>query len=165
MQANYVETFIDRRGNTIKGETKAIELPFGRVSARAIVLRRRDGWILGTLHRASGKYALPGGAVDDGETPTEALVRELAEENITLLNSDEHWPERLSVDYYGGYRELMLWFLLVVDEAEIQPCDENIETQWVSQAADVWYPFVREKILLAIHTQMPEYAKLRVFLE
>lgn len=159
MRANFRERFLTHDGREIVGDEKSIELPFGRVSARAIVVRRRDGALLATLHRKNGRYALPGGGVDDGEKPADALLRELDEENIELVNSDDGWRERISVNYFAGYKELTLWYLFIVDDANIAPCDENIETKWVAQEEDVWYPLMREKILLAIGTYAPELVK------
>ncbi len=164
MKASFTETFFTNDGKEIKGEAKSIILPFTRVSARAIVIRRKDGAILATLHRKSGSYALPGGGVDDGESPEDALIRELDEENIELINSDEDWRERISVNYFDGYKELTLWYLFIVDEANIKPCDENIETKWVSQDDDIWYPLMREKILLAINIYQPVFAKKNLVL-
>jgi 8-oxo-dGTP pyrophosphatase MutT (NUDIX family) len=133
-------------------------LPFGRVSARAIIVRQEDGAILGTLHRINGRYALPGGGLENNESAEDAIIRELHEENITLIGSDNNWHERITVDYYNGYKELTLWFLFVVKDADVQPCEENIETRWITQDEDVWYPLTREKIMLSIRSHVPELA-------
>jgi len=159
MKANFTETFITDNG-TIKNEThKMVELPFSRVSARAIIVRQKDGAILGTLHRKNGRYALPGGALEDNEKAEDAILRELQEENITLIDSDDGWHERVSVDYFGGYQELSVWYLFVVTDADIKPCEENIETRWIDQDEDAWYPLMKEKILLAIRRHTPGLAK------
>jgi len=129
------------------------------VSARAIIVRREDGAILGTLHRKDGRYAFPGGAVEDNEKVEDAVLRELQEENITLMDSDKGWRERITVDYYHGYQELSVWYLFVVKDADIKPCEENFETRWISQNEDVWYPLMREKILLTIQRQVPSLLK------
>ncbi len=51
-----------------------------RVRAQCIVVR--DDRILLVKHRVDGKewWALPGGGVEDGETPEEAVLREIQEE-------------------------------------------------------------------------------------
>ncbi len=121
-------------------------MPFSRVSARAIIIRQKDGAILGTLHRVNGMYALPGGGLENNENAEEAIARELQEENISLIGIDDGWRERITVDYYNGYQELTVWYLFVVKDADIKPCEENIETRWISQDEDVWYPLIREKI-------------------
>jgi len=50
-----------------------------RITARAVVVRQ-DGKIAVMYAEAFGLYSLPGGGVEMGETPEEALVREIAEE-------------------------------------------------------------------------------------
>jgi ADP-ribose pyrophosphatase YjhB (NUDIX family) len=45
-----------------------------------LVLRRADGHVLMVDQRHSAGWALPGGLLRRGETPAEALVREVAEE-------------------------------------------------------------------------------------
>jgi len=134
-------------------------LPFNRVSARAIIVRHSDGAILGTLHRKNGRYALPGGAVDDNERVEDTILRELKEENITLIDSDDYWHERITVDYYHGYQELSVWYLFVVQGADVKPCEENIETRWIGQDEDAWYSLMKEKILLALQKQAPSLLK------
>ena len=162
MKAEYVDVIFGSNGEEIIGRHKKIRLPFRRTSARAIIVRQRDGAILGTLHHRGGKYALPGGAIDDGESAEEALLRELEEENITLIGSDGAWGERMSVDYYAGYQELTVWYVFIVEDAIIEPCHETVESKWITQDEDVWYPDIREKLLLAMKSTVPELLKFNV---
>jgi len=104
-------------GKEIHGGTKSVDLPFGRISARALILRRADGAIIGTLHHEGGKLAPPGGAVDDGESPDQAIERELAEENIQLVGTGEGWKTRFDISYFGGYNELSVWYIFDVEDA------------------------------------------------
>ena len=101
---------------------------------------------------------MPGGGIDDNENAEDAIIRELQEENITLIDNDEGWRERVTVDYFGGYKELTLWYLFTVTDADVKPCEENIETRWISQNEDAWYPLMREKILLAIQQHLPDFS-------
>jgi 8-oxo-dGTP pyrophosphatase MutT (NUDIX family) len=158
IKAIFTETFITENGN-ITGPQKLVELPFNRISARAIILRQEDGAILGTLHRENGRYALPGGGLESNEKAEEAILRELQEENINLIDSEDGWRERITVDYYKGYKELTVWYLFTVKDADVQPCEENIETRWISQSEDAWYPLMKEKILLAIQQHLQEFSK------
>ena len=155
MLTTYIEKGI-KNGKIITGSEKTVNLPFYNISARALILRRSDGSILGTLHRKGGKYALPGGAAEDGEDLAETVMRELEEENIRLIGMHADWQENIIVDYFKGYRSFALWYLIPVDDAEIAPCDENIETRWITQDEDAWYPLMRERILLEIQRHVPE---------
>jgi 8-oxo-dGTP pyrophosphatase MutT (NUDIX family) len=165
MQATYTETFTTQSGQVIPGAHKTIDLPFSRVSARAIVVRRSDGALIGVVHHRNARCALPGGGVDDGESAQQAVARELREENVTLLGSDEGWRERVAVDYFPGYGELAVWYVFVVDGAEIGPCEETVEARWVRQDEDVWHPLVRERILLALQRFAPDLVRQRVVVE
>ena len=154
MIVNYEDTLV-LNGEKIIGESKSVRLPFSHLSARAIILRRQDGAILGALHRPGGKYALPGGAIEDGESAESALLRELDEEGIKLIGNDQNWRERLAVDYFNGYNELCLWYLFLVDGVELKKDDELLDVRWISQEEDPWYPDNREKFLLAISRYLP----------
>ncbi|MBN1265709.1 MAG: NUDIX domain-containing protein [Anaerolineales bacterium] len=159
MKADYVHVMtID--GEEIDGDSKTVDLPFNHVSARAIVVRRGDGCILGTLHRPNGKYALPGGALEDGESTLQAVQRELEEENFILMNPD--WDAGISVDYYDGYKELSVWHIVLVDNAEIGYSEENIESKWISQDEGLWYPSMQEKIIMTLNRYFPELARVSV---
>ena len=131
-----------------------IQLPFERVTARAIIVRARDAALIGTKHHKGAKYALPGGGLNDGEKPTNALIRELNEENIFLHGIDEKWQERVALDYFNDYRELAFWYVMKVDSATIG-VSENIETRWIYLHEDVWYPQMREKIMLHLRQYVP----------
>jgi len=73
MKAEYQDIFVIK-GKGIAGDYKSITLPFTHVSSRAIILRKEDGAILGALHRPDGSYALPGGAIDDGESAEDGVM-------------------------------------------------------------------------------------------
>lgn len=138
------------------------KFPFKKITARAVIIRRRDGALLGALHRKNGKYAPVGGAVDRRESPEEALLRELEEEKVRLIGSDNVWEERLAVDYHPGDDSLNLWYLFVVDDVQLGKNDEVVDTRWFDQTQDVWYPGMREKICLAIQSYVPDMLSVHI---
>jgi len=153
MQADYVEIFT-KESKEIAGPHKNVSLPFNHISARAIIVRKKDGSIVGTLHRKKGRYALPGGAMEDGESTLEAAKRELEEENFSLDNPV--WDPCLAVDFFYGYKELSVWHIVVVDDASFGYSEENIESRWISQDEDLWYEGMHENIILALKKCRPE---------
>jgi len=159
MKAQYKDVWFDQ-GREIPGSVKSVNLPFRRISARGIIIRRKDGFIIGTLHRKKGKYALPGGAVEDGESTEQAVRRELAEENFNLISPE--WESRVVVDYFDGYGELSVWHIIIVDNVEIGFSEENVESRWVAQEEEVWYPFMHERIILALNKYLPELCKAKI---
>ena len=155
MQATFHEiNYYD--GQTVDRGEKTVTLPFHRISARAILVRRADGAILGVRHGPTRMMALPGGGVDDGETPAQALRRELSEEGFTLIGADDAWEARFGVDYYAGYKELNFWFLITVDDAHMTPNPEIFAYQWVQQNENPWYPGMGALIRLLVEKYLPE---------
>jgi 8-oxo-dGTP pyrophosphatase MutT (NUDIX family) len=164
MKCKYRE-ILKVEGEMIEGEKKSVILPFKRISARAIIVRSSDGALLGTLHRRGGSHALPGGSMENGETSLETIQRELEEENIHLINPDPVMQDSFTVDYFSGYGELSVWHFFVVEEADIGETDENIATRWVTQDEDVWYPGMREKVLIELENRLPHLAKKSVLVQ
>lgn len=155
MKSEYTDVWFEN-GVEKTGRHKIVKLPFRRASARALIVRREDGAILGTLHRKGGRFALPGGSIEDGESSAEAVMRELSEENIHLIEAGPSWEHRLGVDYFEGYHELSVWHIFDVENASIEISEENLLTRWVSQEEEVWYPFMHEKIILLINRFLPD---------
>jgi NADH pyrophosphatase NudC (nudix superfamily) len=141
---------------------KMENFPFKKVTARAIIIRRRDGALLGALHRKDGKYAPLGGLVEVGETPEQALIREFDEEKVLLIGNDKAWQDRLAVDYHHEDGSLNLWYLFIVDDVQLGQNPEVLDTRWFDQTQDVWYPGMREKICLAIENYLPDLLLVHV---
>ncbi len=159
MKAQYTDVWFDQ-DREIPGSEKSVNLPFRKISARALIIKKKDGFIIGTLHRKNGKYALPGGALENGESTEQAVRRELAEENFKLISPE--WETRVVVDYFDGYGELSVWHIIIVDDVEIGFSEENIKSRWVGQEEDVWYPFVHERILLTLNNYLQELCKAKI---
>jgi hypothetical protein len=132
------------------------KLPFERASARAIIVRRKDGALLGVLHNSTHQYAAPGGPISAGETPAEALNRLLEELHFLLIDSDVSWEKRLSVDFSQTSNQLDIYYILLVEDVRVGGYSEMMEVRWLDQTQDVWLPLLREKMLLALKEYFPE---------
>lgn len=142
--------------------TNAINFPFEKVTSRAVIVRREDGCLFGVLHRPDGKFSPPGGGVENGEAPDEALLRELEEEKIRLIGFDANWRNHLAVDYYAERKELNLWYVFITDDVQLGNSHEILEARWLDQTQDMWYPGMREKILLTLKNFYPDMLKVDV---
>ena len=95
-----------------------------RVRAGAVLIR--DGHIL-LLDRADGRwYEFPGGGVESGETPIEAVIRELAEETGLVGSA----TREVAVVFKDGRRE---HYYAIAAEGPVGDSD-------LGDARPVWYP-------------------------
>ena len=92
---------------------------WGRFGAAGVLLRHIEGddvsyfLALRSLHcHRGGTWAIPGGAIDEGETPLEAALREFSEE-IGPLTSSYEVAEQYQDDH-GGWS----YWTVVLDVAE-----------------------------------------------
>ena len=119
-------TCVDIDGNSFEVNTD--ELAW-RPSAYAIVIR--DGKLLLALER--GKYTLPGGGIDLGEMPEDAVVREVKEETGIDVRNPELLASRSELfahheedkDYYN--QTILLYYR----------CDfagGELSTEWLPEA-------------------------------
>ena len=97
----------------------------------------RDGEILACQRRAdqdhAGKWEFPGGKVEAGESPSEALRRELAEElAIEATIGDE--LERYDFSY-PGRKPILLIFLKVSSWTGEMDLHQFADARWLSPAA------------------------------
>lgn len=164
MKANYSGNPEINQGGELKQE-RSIELPFESVVVRAILIRRNDGAFLGVLYDQKDKYALPGGLIEDKESADNAILRILEESRIILVGSDKKWRDRLSVDYFHGFRSLSLWYIFMVDDVQLGTTSLAKELRWLDQSQDVWYPNMREKICLAVQENAPDLLQLNLHLD
>ncbi len=94
-----------------------------------VALRRPSGELLLVRQRHTGRWALPGGLLKHGETPRDALARELEEELGVDLDTAALDPPTVVVD--AGARRVDVAFRTVAD---VTPADvgdaETLEVAW-----------------------------------
>jgi hypothetical protein len=132
------------------------KLPFKHASARAIIVRRKDGALLGVLNNTDHKYEAPGEPIAAGDTAVEALFRFFEERHFLMVDSDVRWENRLSVDSSQNANQLDMYYIFLVEDVRVGGSTEMLEVRWLDQTQDVWRPLLREKILLAIKEYFPE---------
>ena len=97
------------------------------VGDRGVVLHR---------HRVLHTWIAPGGHIDDGESPEDAVLREAAEETGLPVRHVVDGPRLVHVDVHDGphgHRHLDLRYLLACDDVEpAPPPDESQDVAWFS---------------------------------
>lgn len=121
---------------------KKIENPklYKRIAARGVILKGDE--ILLIYTKRYNDYSLPGGGVDEGESLTDGLLRELAEEtgakNIRILGElgcyEEYRPT-----YYDGYDLMHMLSYCYVCDADYELGDAEPEEYEVNNGSvPVW---------------------------
>jgi len=105
------------------------------VCRRVLLVRRAD----------DGRWAMPGGWVDPGETPEQAVVREVAEETGLRVSAPRllHTERRpASVHYTFG---------CTLDGGDLRRSDESLEVAFVSpDDIDEWHTDHHERLTSAL---------------
>ena len=112
-----------------------------RAGSRAIIMR--DGMILLTHETNSGWWLVPGGGLEDGETPEECCIREVEEETGYIVQPLHQFLTLY--EYYEEYRYISHYFTCEVTgngemhltDAEVQ---RGVEPQWIplQDAVDIF---------------------------
>lgn len=91
------------------------------------------------------KYMLPGGKIDDGETPIEALMRELQEEiSLTIPPTLAHFIKEYdapAANEPGYFIRSNLFFILLPEQIEISAASEIAEALWITPKEIPHYDF------------------------
>lgn len=112
-----------------------------RDGCRAIIVK--DGNILLTHERNSGWWLLPGGGLEEGETPEECVVREVEEETGVIVRPIDkflHVYEYYEEYRYGGY----CFICEVAGQGKLNPTEaeikRGIEPKWIpfEEAVDIF---------------------------
>ena len=94
-----------------------------RVSAKALVFNKKSEILLCQEH--TGVWDLPGGGIDHGETPHQALKREVMEEmGVAVLEIAKHPTLFLSVQTDLGYWGSNVLYQTKLANLDITPSDE-----------------------------------------
>lgn len=134
---------IGRHSVHVKNEGTPVD--YQRVGVYALVTSSRGllGTVNSSLTGAPGMWALPGGGVDAGESPSEALVREIYEEtgqNVVieriLALESEHWVGRSLSGRLEDFHALRL----IYGATCLAPTDPVVHDIGGSTASAGWVP-------------------------
>lgn len=92
--------------------------------SRATVICLRNDAVL-FVRKAKGRWALPGGKIENGETPSEAACRELAEET-RLADLDLIYLARFEKDATKHF----VFFVKIDAGSKPTPANEIVECRW-----------------------------------
>jgi 8-oxo-dGTP diphosphatase len=103
-------------------------------------------------HEYAGCWYIPGGHMRPGETPEQAVVREMKEETGLNIEIEEQLEQHLHPNSDGTV-SLLTWFVCRAPHARARPSDDLVEIKWVTKhevakqvdprAVERWPPKVR----------------------
>lgn len=111
-----------------------------RKEGKLLVARRRPG----ISH--AGRWEFPGGKPEKGETPEEAIVREIEEEMGIMTSVDAYFGE--SIAHNGNTDIRLLVFELTWETGELVPVDHD-RVDWVRPEVLLDYDLLEPDIPIA----------------
>lgn len=131
------------------------------ITVKAIVIYRQKILILKRVRPSSdglGYWELPGGGLEYGETPHEALIRELKEE--TDLDIKIIKPIYTFTAIRPDYQTVGIGFLTIPTNDHVKLSEEHTDYQFVS--SDKLLNYVDQKIYDDIITTLKEYESMNI---
>jgi 8-oxo-dGTP diphosphatase len=126
---------------TLHGETKEIDVKDITMRPAAYGIVEHDGKLLLVNTKSTGKWFLPGGAIEQGELSRDALRREIHEETGIEVEIGELFKVHESFFYYDpwdkGFQNISFIYLcqpktFEVSDAYNEELDEAEKAQWIS---------------------------------
>ena len=121
-----------------------------RDGSRAIIIQ--DGKILLSHEKVSGWWLIPGGGMEEGETPKGCVVREVEEETGLIVRPTEQFL--ILHEYYEEYRYTSYYFVCeVIGQGHMNLTDEEkrrgLTPEWIplQEAVDM---FSKHELYVAV---------------
>ena len=95
---------------------------FYRISVKALVLNESGKFLL--AQEDDGKWELPGGGLDFGETPQEGLIREIFEESGLRVTSISDYPSYFFTWKVAGFWRANILYVTVLENFDFTPSKE-----------------------------------------
>lgn len=96
----------------------------------------------------AGMFELPGGKIDEGETPEHAMVRELKEELDILVCEDDLKPLTFLSHTYDAYHVVMFVYEIEKWSGEIKALEGQDHMAWATLDQFHAYPMLEADIVL-----------------
>lgn len=118
-----------------------------KIASTAVIVK--DGLILSVCRRHSFKYGLPGGKCDVGETPKQAMIREVFEETGLTVNQYEFiWKRTEKSDITNDHYDCFVYY--VNDYSGDIKSSEEGKVEWITF----------DLLISEEHGAFPDYNKL-----